>query len=359
MSMLSRAPSSLYVARSRATESVDDWLPKIASGDLAPLNALHRHWRPIEALVAGHTLTIEATARVALGADAYAFRLTLSGQPALLRLSASLVDVCAGSLAVRDFARLNGVRAGMLLELALLPLIKVLEGRLRTEIRVEERVATLGSDQQQLPLHGLVRGLPTGDAGIELLLDRQSAILAACALEELAVANAVTAQLSIPMQICRDSIDLTLAELRSLRPGDILIPEHDSAGSHSMIAVVGERLLFQVEQDAAGFRLGSRLADANATGEWCMQDPTNALSGGSVDEAALDQVPIRLVFEIGRLDVPLAEVRRLGPGYVLPLAKPSESAVDIVANGRRIGHGSLMKIGDSVGVRVERLTTDD
>src|SRR5262249_62408301 len=109
------------------------------------------------------------------------------------------------------------------------------------------------------------------------------------------------------------------------------------------------------------FRLGARLTQANtdAAGEWCMQDQTNAMPGGSVDEAALDQVPIRLVFEIGRLDVPLAEVRRLAPGYVLPLAKPCESAVDIVANGRRIGHGSLLKIGDSVGVRARGLTTDD
>src|SRR5262245_6516263 len=179
MSMLSRAPSSLSVARSRATEGVDDWLPRIAAGDLAPLNALHRHWRPLEALVAGHALTIETAARVALGADAYAFRLTLAGQPALLRLSASLVDVCAGSLAIRDFERLNGIRAGMLLELALLPAIKALEGRLRTEIRIEERVATLGWDRQLLPLHFLVRGLPTGDAGIELLLDHQGAMLAA------------------------------------------------------------------------------------------------------------------------------------------------------------------------------------
>ena len=90
-----------------------------------------------------------------------------------------------------------------------------------------------------------------------------------------------------------------------------------------------------------------------------MSDSTNALPGGSVDEAALDQVPIRVIFEVGRLELPLAEVRRLAPGYVLPLVKPSESAVDIVANGRRIGHGSLMKIGDSIGVRVERLMTDD
>lgn len=363
MTMLTRAvPSNPYFARSRATESVDDWLPRIAAGDLALLNALHRHRHPIEALVAEHAVTIEATARFALAADAYAFRMTLSGRPALLRLSASLADFCAGSLAVREFERLNGVRAGMLLELALLRAIKALEGRLRMEIRVEERMATVESDHQLLlPLHFLVRGLPIGDAGIELSLDRESAAVVARALDELAVPNVATAQLTIPVRICCDHVDLTLAELRTVRPGDILMPERDPAGSRSVIAVVGERLCFQVERDAQGFRLGLRLteSDGNAAGEWCMQDPTNALPGGSVDEAALDQVPIRLVFEIGRLDLPLAEVRRLGPGYVLPLTKPFESAVDIVANGRRIGHGSLMKIGDSVGVRVERLMTDD
>ena len=163
MSMPSRATSGLSVARSRAAESGDGWLPRIAQADLAPLNVLHQHRRPIEVLVAGQMLTIATASRVALGADAYAFRLTLSGRPALLGLSASLVEICTGSLAMRDFERLNGVRAGMLLELALLPAIKALEGRLQTEIRVEERVATLESDQELLSLRFLVRGSPTGD----------------------------------------------------------------------------------------------------------------------------------------------------------------------------------------------------
>ena len=93
-----------------------------------------------------------------------------------------------------------------------------------------------------------------------------------------------------------------------------------------------------------------------------MQHPTDTFDPSrraSVDEGLLEQLPVRLVFEVGRLDLPLTEVRRLAPGYVLPLAKPAESAVDVVANGRKIGHGSLMKIGDSIGVRVERLFSDD
>ena len=365
MAILTRAVSadlwSPAVAPSRLTESVDDWLPKIAASDVAPLNALHRHRRSIEALLGGHTVTIETIARVGVAADAYAFRLTLSGRPALLSLSASLVDLCVRSLGVRDFDRLNGVRAGMLLELALLGPIKALEACLRLEIRIEEKVAPVGWNEQSLPLHLLVRGLPTGEAEIELLLDRQSSTIVAQALDELATPNAVTGQLPIPVHICSGSVDLTLAELRTVRPGDILMPERDLARPTGLIAVAGERLHFQVERDAQGFRLGPKLseADANTTGEWFMQDSANALPGETVDEATLDQLPIRVIFEVGRLDMPLAEVRRLAPGYVLPLVKPSESAVDIVANGRKIGHGSLVKIGDSVGVRVERLMADD
>ena len=363
MTILTKAvPADLWspaFAPSRSTESADDWLPKIAASDVAPLNALHRHRRPIEAVVAGHTITIETIARAVLAANAHAFRLTLSGRPALLRLSTSVVDLCVQSLGVRDSYRLNGVRAGMLLELALLHTIKALEARLGTEIHIEEGVAAIEWNEQPLPLHLLIRGLPTGEAGMELLLDRHSSTLVAQALDELTTPNAVAAALPIPIRICRDGVELTLAQLRTLRPGDILMPARDLARPRGLIAVVGERLHFQVEQDTQGFRLGAKLTEANATGEWFMQDPTTASSGEHVDEAALDQLPIRVIFEVGRLDMPLGEVRRLAPGYVLPLVKPSESAVDIVANGRKIGEGSLMKIGDSIGVRVERLMADD
>lgn len=73
------------------------------------------------------------------------------------------------------------------------------------------------------------------------------------------------------------------------------------------------------------------------------------------DASDLDDLPVRLVFEVGRLELSLGEIRRLAPGTVLPLARPIEGALDIVANGRRIGRGTIVKIGDSIGVRVMRL----
>jgi type III secretion protein Q len=40
---------------------------------------------------------------------------------------------------------------------------------------------------------------------------------------------------------------------------------------------------------------------------------------------------------------------------VFDLSKPLSQSVDILANGRRVGSGELVRLGDSIGVRVTRL----
>lgn len=343
----------------------DDWLPKIAAADVALANALHRHRRPVEAQMAGCAVTIETAARVPPDPDARSFRVTLAGRAAQLCAPARLVDLCTQPVARDGLDRLGAVPAGMLLEFALLRSIKAIEAILRTDIRIEQRLDGVeGEDGRLVPLHLIISGLPEGEAPVVLLLDRQTASAIAQALDELATPNIVTERLPVAMRLCVNSIDLTFAELRTLRAGDIVLPEHVQEQPNTIIGVVGERLRCEVEHAAEGFRLTSGLtnARADAAGEWFMQHPTETSDPArraSIDEALLEQLPVRVVFEVGRLDLPLAEVRRLAPGYVLPLAKPTESAVDVVANGRKIGHGSLMKIGDSIGVRIERLLSDD
>jgi type III secretion protein Q len=79
-------------------------------------------------------------------------------------------------------------------------------------------------------------------------------------------------------------------------------------------------------------------------------------SGGRVSrDTDLDDLPVKLVFELGRLELSLGEIRQLVPGALLPLARPLEESLDIVANGRRIGRGALVQLGDSLGVRITRL----
>jgi len=76
----------------------------------------------------------------------------------------------------------------------------------------------------------------------------------------------------------------------------------------------------------------------------------------SVTEALeLDELPLRIVFEVGRLELSLGDVRQMAPGTVLPLSRPFDEALDIMASGRRIGRGEIVRIGDSLGVRIIRL----
>lgn len=84
-----------------------------------------------------------------------------------------------------------------------------------------------------------------------------------------------------------------------------------------------------------------------------MTDP--ASQDASATDGRLDDIRIRVVFELGRIELPLGSVETLGEGHVFDLGKPQSGAIDIIAGGRRIGTGSLVKVGDGVGVRVGKL----
>lgn len=81
----------------------------------------------------------------------------------------------------------------------------------------------------------------------------------------------------------------------------------------------------------------------------------NGVRSRSRGHATRDGAGLHLVFELGRLELPFSEVQRLAPGVTLPLAVPVAGEVDILGNGRRIGRGTMVRIGESIGVRIVRL----
>ena len=68
-----------------------------------------------------------------------------------------------------------------------------------------------------------------------------------------------------------------------------------------------------------------------------------------------DQLPIQLVFELGRLQLNLGELQRLSQGYIIPLSRDLQAPVDILANGRRIGKGQILDVDGQVAVRITQL----
>lgn len=70
-------------------------------------------------------------------------------------------------------------------------------------------------------------------------------------------------------------------------------------------------------------------------------------------EAVVRALPVRLDFELGQVELTLGEIAALQPGYVFDLPSQLEGAnVTIRANGRAVGRGEMVAVGDTLGVRL-------
>ena len=66
----------------------------------------------------------------------------------------------------------------------------------------------------------------------------------------------------------------------------------------------------------------------------------------------LEEIKLELVFELGRRSMSLAEIRRIGPGYIFDLAGEITKPVAVYINGGCVGSGELVKIDNRLGVRL-------
>ena len=69
-------------------------------------------------------------------------------------------------------------------------------------------------------------------------------------------------------------------------------------------------------------------------------------------EHLLDEISIRISFDLGERSLPLAELRTLAAGYVFELGRDLRRSVVIRANGKVIGEGELVDIEGQTGVSV-------
>jgi flagellar motor switch protein FliN len=66
----------------------------------------------------------------------------------------------------------------------------------------------------------------------------------------------------------------------------------------------------------------------------------------------INNIPITLEFEIGRKTLTLGELKTIQTGYAFELDAKIERPVSIIANGKNIATGEIIKIEDKIGVRI-------
>ncbi|NIC04760.1 type III secretion system cytoplasmic ring protein SctQ [Billgrantia bachuensis] len=353
-------------------------LPRLSPEQVTMLNALHRP-RPALALSLGErVLRLRIVPQAEPSLLPVALGLSIGGAPALLRLGDDSLAALTEHLALRaGLERCEPDLTALWLEYALLEWIEPLEARLGVALRLDEAAPMT---EEAVAICISLRLEADGLAG-QLMLSLGAAAMQVVAplLDALpAVEPRPCSALPIPVQWVAGHQRLRLDELRGLMPGDVVLLKRPVEA----LAIAGRPMAEVVEQKdglklltSPSARHGEGLGvpgSARAGSDSPSQNPLNddrsrddmAVDSRNpkpppTDAAALDGLPMRLVCELGRLELTLGELRELGPGSVLPLSRPTEDAVDLVVNGRPMGRGRLVEIGDSLGVQIVRLTGDE
>lgn len=69
-------------------------------------------------------------------------------------------------------------------------------------------------------------------------------------------------------------------------------------------------------------------------------------------DEALNTVMVRMDFELGRLHMPLGDLRAVGAGTVMTITDGSPEAVTIRVSGKALGRGEIVNVGGKLGIRI-------
>lgn len=172
------------------------------------------------------------------------------------------------------------------------------------------------------------------------------------------------AALPVPIAVRIGTTTIAVGDTRGIVPGDIVSIEHwqSQAGGFLVRCGTGRRGAHWMAL-AEGRRV-TALQDLNIK-DGAHMEATDTLGMPHPDAAPsslaqLDELEVELRFEVGGLALPLAELRTVRTGFVFELPQPlRQSEVRIVANGVRIGTGTLIAVGNRLGVRVTTFAAGD
>lgn len=138
---------------------------------------------------------------------------------------------------------------------------------------------------------------------------------------------------------------LALNDVERLAVGDFVLIEHGSfqLGKGLWLAAgdLGLRVALETSQLVVESPLGR--------GGWTMlANPDEAPAPPGTE--SLDQLPLRVVFDLGEISMPLGEVRRLQVGQSIELGHPLARAVRVRINGMHVATGELVEIDGHLGV---------
>jgi flagellar motor switch protein FliN/FliY len=85
-------------------------------------------------------------------------------------------------------------------------------------------------------------------------------------------------------------------------------------------------------------------------------DDAGTKSGTGQIDILLDTT-IAVVARLGQVEIPVRDLLQMGPGSVIQLDKEVGEPVDLFLRGTRFANGTLVVVGDRLGVRIKEIVS--
>jgi type III secretion protein Q len=357
-------------------------VPVISPAQVESVNAFYRRRPALAFSVAGRAAVMTASWPPASD-DVYGrcrLDITVDGAAGALIVSRSLIEAAipapppyppphAGEGRVGWLDHLDPPHVALLLELALSDALSMLEAGLGARLAIT--CVRAADDERENGTVSLAFNIAVDGIGTscgELLVQPAHAIMFAQFLDRCGLPSdppqhetregQVGAAIELPVPVCVRvaAAMFAVGEIATLSPGDVVIADQSCQPMRTAVAVIAEHFVAPVDLTTAGAQIAAPPTRARGSlWGWSMENGGDRSSADVLQKTDLDDIPVKLLFELGRIELSLAEIRQLAPGALLPLQRPLEDSVDILANGRRIGRGHLVQIGNSLGIRITRL----
>lgn len=149
--------------------------------------------------------------------------------------------------------------------------------------------------------------------------------------------------------------DVPVVEWRTLVPGSVIVAGR--ASSPPRVEAIACGRVWPLAATAQGWRIDGEYESMASPQENPMtsndKDATPQEDRNVESRAGVEQLSVGLRFDLGTVELTIAELSGLQPGYVFALAAQLEGTnVAIRANGRQIGRGEVVAVGDTLGVRL-------
>lgn len=283
-------------------------------------------------------------------------RLTLDGHEVVLSLQRPLLAPLlrrAGLTSDRDALRADPGLAALVLEHILTDALEVAENRLGRSIRVMAVTSSRTAQARRTPTLALrAVGSPWGGV---VRIDAHAATDAAAALLQsvlthiAAKPDAAAVDVVIAAQLISAGHRLSVGDLGALCPGDGLLLDPLWSPDTDLALLLAGRAVAPVTRSGTHLTLGEAPRPLSRPEETVM---TFADPGESF---VLDELPVTVVIELDRIELPLANLAGLQAGSVIPCNRPLPDSVRVLVNGRIFATAELVQVGGRFGLRITAL----